>query len=77
MPPPAHDSDAESVLSHVSETSDEAEDGAPVRAQGDTEAESLMPAESRAAAAATHGPACRCQCRPAGAAENSYAAAPA
>ncbi len=43
MLPPEHDSDAESDLSHVSETSDEAEDGAPVRAQGDTEAESPAP----------------------------------
>jgi len=43
MPPPAHDSDAESVLSHVSETSDEEEDGRPARAQGDTQAESPAP----------------------------------
>ena len=49
MPSPAHDSDAESDLSHVSETSDEAEDGAPVRAQGDTEAESPAPPPRTAA----------------------------
>jgi hypothetical protein len=49
MPSPAHDSDAESDMSHVSETSDEAEDGAPVRAQGNTEAESPAPPPRTAA----------------------------